>query len=565
MLAAEESAEAVSNSTNLDIAYASGARFDPPELLVARGRALALVRLEMRSETAEWSFLVIMRVHEGGDQLDFIMFDAEQRRAANQELDELTPDDLDVDSLAWRTARRFAATSNAKDLDGVLAQFAPEYERVDRRSGMVGYGAADQRDIHRTLFTLDDWAREVNLIELHGDRRALVQDLVWFRAGAVADAEVASLVVHEVDEAGLIVRQTGFNPDDLEAARAELHADTGELRETTAWRSLQRFAEAVNAHDWDAWMACIVPDYEFFDRKRGVTVPDGTDPVWNYRQLFALDDWSIALTPLEAKGDRRILVHYHTWFRDGIAAEAEVESLCVFDVDANGLVVRQVSFEADDLEAARAELRTGSDPVRETTAWRGVQRFADAINAHDWETWTTCVAPGYELLDRRGIVTAPDGTDPRLVYELLFSLDDYTIERTPVEAHGDLRILVHDIVWFRDGAVAEGEIEALNLFDVDEGGRVVRAVSFAGDDLEAARAELHSGADEATASASRGVRERGLARGAADARCPGRPGVVAQRRLARPRVRVPRQPHRGAGAPRRDAERARVDGVDEHR
>ena len=72
--------------------------------------------------------------------------------------------------------------------------------RLDRRLVWI----VDPIDALRVLFTLEDWARETSLIELHGENLALLSDVVWFRDGEVADAEVASLQLCEVDDDGWV-------------------------------------------------------------------------------------------------------------------------------------------------------------------------------------------------------------------------------------------------------------------------------------------------------------------------------------------------------------------------
>jgi DNA-binding SARP family transcriptional activator len=342
-------------AANLILAYEGGSRFDSPQLLVARERA-ALARCDVRAPGAEWAFLLVFGVDLKGRVAHFVMFDVDDRNAANVELDRLTPDELELDNLAWRTSRQFAVATNAKDEDATLAMLAPGYQQIDLRTGMAAMDMRDQRDPLRTIFTLDDWAREDSLLELDGDRRALLQDVIWFRDGVVSDAEVECLIVVEVDDAGLILRQTSFNVDDPEAARAELRTGGG-VRSTSAWRSLQRFADAINAHDWDGFTDSVSSGWELLDRRRGVTAPDGTDPLEdNYRVLFSLDDFAITITPIEAQGDRRILARYVTWFRDGDASESEVDSLSVIEIDDDERIAWQMTFAPDDLEVARTEL-----------------------------------------------------------------------------------------------------------------------------------------------------------------------------------------------------------------
>ena len=401
-------------AANTEFAYRSGAKFHPEEVLVVRGDHLALIRVDLRGPSAEWTFLIVVRVATDGRLLDYVMFDPEDRNAANVELDRLTPDELEVDNKAWQAARRFAASGNEREWDGFLAHLAPAYVRFDRREALVQAPAdADPLEIHRTMFSLDAYAMERNLLETAGDRRALVRDLVWFRDGAAGEAEVAGLTIFEVDEAGLIVRQTGFDESGLEAARTELHRGTADsIPDTLAVRTARRFVEAMNAHDWDGVTACVDPDVTFLDRRRAVTAPDTSNLLETYRVLFTLDDWSVDRTVLGTSGEYRVLVRDVVWFRTRDAADSEIESLNLYDVDDTGRIVHMISFAGDDLDAARAELGAELHAGTQTLVARAVQRFSDAINAHDWDALVAVFAPGAQQIDRRSWISRGTSSIP---------------------------------------------------------------------------------------------------------------------------------------------------------
>jgi len=166
-------------SLNMDLVVTAGAQFDPPELLVARERAV-LLRWHVQVTGAEWTFLVVLRVDAEGRLTDFVMFDVADRGAANIELDRLTPDVLEVDSSAWRAIRRFAAATNGHDRDGAIAAIAPGYGAANHRRWSNSV-ITDPAEMYDALCALDDHAREICVVELNGDRRALVRDVVWFR------------------------------------------------------------------------------------------------------------------------------------------------------------------------------------------------------------------------------------------------------------------------------------------------------------------------------------------------------------------------------------------------
>ena len=252
--------------------------------------------------------LVVAEVDEDGRFTSWTTLEVGERRAANLELERLAPAADQHDSMAWRAAVRMATATNERDWDAYVALLAPGHRQRDRRPALPNEDS--HLDEHRVLFGLDDIAYERAAVALHGDRRVLCRDVIWFRDGAVEDAEIATLQLVEVDAAGLVTGQTSFGIDDLEAALAALRADDEEVRSTSAWQAVQQYADAVNAHDWDALTACFAPGFEVLDRARSVTAPmmDGTEAVAGYRLLFSLDDWSTEITPIDSHGDRRVLM-----------------------------------------------------------------------------------------------------------------------------------------------------------------------------------------------------------------------------------------------------------------
>jgi hypothetical protein len=319
------------------LADASGICLTSPRLLVAHGDRAALLRGDIRSPGAERPVLAVVVVDDAGRFTDWSTFDVGDRRFANLELERLAPAATEHDTAAWRAASRLAVATNERDWDAYAAALAPAHRQHDRRPAMSD--PANPIDNHRVLFRLDDVAYERTAVAFHGDRRVLCREVFWFRDGAVEDAEVMYFSLVEVDDAGLVTNQTSFGADDLEAALGVLHADDDEVRSTRAWQAVQRLADAVNAHDWDALMACIAPGFEILDRSRSITAPmmAGTDPVAAYRLLFSLDDWSTEITPIGRHGDRRVLVRELTWFRDGAVAASDVESLVVVEIDGDAV------------------------------------------------------------------------------------------------------------------------------------------------------------------------------------------------------------------------------------
>ena len=301
----------------------------------------------------------------------------------------------------------------------------------------------------------------------------------------------------QIDDDGRLAWQTTFAPDDLEAALAALHAGGEEVRSTSAWRALQRLTDAINAHDWDALMASIAPGYQVYDRRGSITAPDGTDPVAVYRILFSLDDWSMAITPIDRHGDRRVLARYLTRFRDGAVADSEVESLVLVESDAHGRLISNTTFAPDDLDAALSALHAdeptaGASPPQENDAWRASTAFRRAFESRDdWDAITATLADGFVYDDRRtGVRVHATGDDALALYRTAFELDEYRWHGTLVTTKGDRLVVIRDHVTFADQQTGGAEVASVSLVESAPDGRVLGITAFDEADLAGALAEL---------------------------------------------------------------------------
>ena len=255
------------------LVYQTGARFDPPELVEARGERVALVRWDIRAPGAEWTYLAAMRVDSAGRQTDYVMFELDDTDGAGAELDHLVELDRWGAHPAWVGAMRFADAVNAHDWDALLATLAPGLERVDRRSGVAVTDGLEPLEAWRTMFSLDDWSVRRTALEAAGDRRILLREVWWFRDGAVDEAEIECLTVVAVDGDGRSERLVSFDAGDLAGAREELHRGAGHADpgiDNAVWRAMQVQRAAVNDDEPDTFFATLAPTYEYHDLRPGL-------------------------------------------------------------------------------------------------------------------------------------------------------------------------------------------------------------------------------------------------------------------------------------------------------
>ena len=115
------------------------------------------------------------------------------------------------------------------------------------------------------------------------------------------------------------------------------------------------------------------------------------------RQGLSLTEFHLQRRPIARHGDDRVLIEERATFRDGASGQAEIVCLTVVEVDDEGLILSNTSFEVGDLAAAQVELHQGSgsteDPasIPRTLAarsvgkdgWRLLAVVGDHLCLHD--------------------------------------------------------------------------------------------------------------------------------------------------------------------------------------
>ena len=94
-------------------------------------------------------------------------------------------------------------------------------------------------------------------------------------------------------------------------------------------------------------------------------------------------------------------------------------------------------------------------------AWRATQRLQQAQDDHSWPALLDALAPGFVLHERRTGTQVDARGDAALdMYRTLYSLDDWTVQRSLRATRGDRLALVEDETrsWFVDGAAGDAVV-----------------------------------------------------------------------------------------------------------
>src|SRR5262249_35775064 len=153
---------------------------------------------------------------------------------------------------ATRLSDQFAAAWAARDWDGIAALFAPDFRLIDRRSyARIELDRNQQLDSLRFRFEMPSSRIVSELLATRGSRLALAYGRFELAGDDIGPSESEWLVVEESNAHGLRAVMVAFDPDDLDAAYAELDERyaAGEAAPYGYYWEL-RAVRAVAARDW---------------------------------------------------------------------------------------------------------------------------------------------------------------------------------------------------------------------------------------------------------------------------------------------------------------------------
>jgi hypothetical protein len=404
---------------------------------------------------------------------------------------------------AAATARAVAALLGPFDLERYAVGITPAVEFVDHRT--VGFpsgrGVEDLlRSIGTLLETADDVTTRVDDILALGPDAFLLR---WTTSGtdrvSRGPFEWQFLRLCVFDAAGLLTRAEQFDADDAEwaFARFDALASNGTAPEASleghpfanaAARALLRNEQFWDARDWEGLVASMSPEFRMDDRRALVGVPLSRDEALaNLRMMFDMPGsrWQSVLRA--TRGTRLALLQRRLTAGIGTDGGVEFEHLSLVEVDAAERYVALVIFDADDVDAAYAELDdryAAGEGAPYAELLTNQRRFLQASAARDWDAVARLLPEDFTLISHRRLVgtMAPVSRDEYLATR--GSIDDLGLQ-------GDLRLdhlvrvstraIAGAVTWF--GTLDGGDFEtsfvilcahdgsrfhAVELYDLDQ-------------------------------------------------------------------------------------------------
>ncbi len=426
---------------------------------------------------------------------------------------ERLPDGPERDCAA-ATARSVTVQMGATNPDRIATTLAPDIEFVDHRA-LIGLGSARGTEVigavHTWFEVVDDPSSRIDDVLALQPAALLVQSAACGTdrvSGGTFEQLNITLWVFGGD--GLITRLEMFDRDREADALARFDALTAEPdarpmaapRENAATRALARVHEAWRAHDRERLVALLAPDFQSIDRRRMVRAEVDRDRYLEFvKSTFTMHSFAIGAEVLATRGDRLALARVHIELADRAEAPpTRIAMLNVVEVDARGLYLAGVRFDADDLAAATAELdaraaapsaATRTAPQIENAATRALERFRGAWHARDWRRIEEEFPADFRQVDRRKTVQLEMDRDQHLEWiHTAFEMAPSRLDQEPLATRGNRLVLLRSLIDLSDRDFGPSEIGSLDVLEVDDHGERVMVIRFDPDDLDAAYAEL---------------------------------------------------------------------------
>ena len=356
---------------------------------------------------AEWREISIATVV--GDLINRSeMFGETDLDAALARFDELTRQAPRLENAASRVYERFWNCFEVRDWDDLKELLAHDVSTDDRRR-VVNAGVRHGRDaLIADMRSLAEIEANVTstVIANRGQRLALTRFCSLNHNLQHGEFGVEMLNIIETDADDRIVAVVSFDPDDLEAAIAELDARylAGEAAaHAHTWSVITGGYAALNRHE----LPPTTPDPVSIDHRRGSAFAPGELIAYVRAGWDLGHDIQTYVEVVHRLNDFGAVVTHaaHGSSREGFDAEWRGVDILAVEGD---MVSRSEVFDETDIDTAIAKFEQLSRPVPrlENAATRTYERIRTHFLARDWDALAETLADNHCGDDRRRVVNS---------------------------------------------------------------------------------------------------------------------------------------------------------------
>lgn len=465
-------------------------------VIAVRGERLALSRTrysgrDRRPEAFHTEVLRIIEINPEGRCVASIAFDVDDLDSAFAELDarylasEATPH-----AHVWSVIVDTYAEFNRADYANVV--------NIDHRKS-VRY-APGELTTARMKELMPNLRSYVEVVHQLTDAGVVVTGISSGTSAEGFEAEWRMVLLLMVDGDHLAWNEL-FDEADLKTALRrfdELTRPKPQL-ENSASRVNKHFDECFAARDWPAMAALLAEDMCNDDRRQviGAGIRYGRDAeVANMQAIVDLGVMDATSEVVAVRGTRLALLRTRFSGRDRRPEAFRTDILDIVEINGDGWIARRVAFDADDLDAAFAELDAryiSGEAAVNAHVWSVVAGAYAAVNRHELPPWTADTVD----IDRRSTTALAPGELRAYLRAAWGQTPDVRVDIIAVHRLTSFGALVTHVATGTTEQGFEGEWREITL-SIVEGDRISRSEMFDEADLDAALARFDELANPAT-------------------------------------------------------------------
>lgn len=443
---------------------------------------------------AEWRVINVLTV--AGDLIDRLeVFDETDIDAAVARFEELHQPTPRLENTASRVVERFVGHFAPRDWEALMAMMAEHYLVDDRRRAVnagIRHGRDAAAEDFRAAAAVGFTDATSTVIATRGTRLTLCRLRFTNRDQRPESFRIETLLVAEIDVNETLAEAVVFEPDDLNAAMAELDARylAGEAAaHADTWSVVAGVHATFNRHEYPP------EDWVTIDHRRGTPFTAGTMTSAVHTLFDLTPDFKVYIETVHHLDSVGAVITNvaHGSTPDGLGVEWRMVMLLIVD---GGRLTRCEVFDETDSDVAIARLEDLRRRMwrLENAASRVTERFWSCYAIRDWNAMAQSLADEISSHDRRRVVNAGvrRGRDHQLADMRALAEIEANITVSPIAIRGERLVL--DRIRSSNHNLQHGEfgVELLVLAEIDTDERISAHVVFDVDDIDAALGELDS-------------------------------------------------------------------------
>lgn len=444
----------------------------------------------------QWSVINVVTFVSGQARLE--VYEESDLDAALARFEELRPHERPLENTASQVAERLLEKFAASDWDAIAEMFADDFSGEDRRP-VVGAGIRHDRDLEiasiRAGADLGGTSMTSPVIATRGERLILTRTRHSGRDHAPEAFRIDVLAVVEIDADERIVARIVFDPNDFDAAIAELDARylVGEAAaHAHTWSVIMRAYAAVKRHELPAW----TPDSVNIDHRRATAFAPGELTPYLHATWDQTPDVRIYVEAVHRLTSFGALVTHVANGTSQHGFEGEWREITLSTVEGDR-INRSEMFDEADIDAALARFDELSRPAPqlENAASQVVEQFNAYFAERDWAAMAEMLAEDIFDDDRRRVVNAGTlrGRDDVIAdVSALADIGATNVASEVIALRGARLVLSRARYSGNDERPEAFRVDALDIIEIDADERLVAHVAFDLHDIDAAFAELDS-------------------------------------------------------------------------